>query len=279
MLNPPVTDDGENLGGVIAGTEAVTTSNGKRTFQRGPDYDMDYLTGTLTPKGDLVGKTVDILFIAPPITRKVASPVTLDIPNSRPAGCAEGAVRDPHLRLELVGQPRDHGVQEHARGMGLRVYLDRPWFSSGDGERLGVVDLVRIRRSRRRAEGVRLGVGPRPALPVGGTTNDGPTVAAFRLADATRTSDLSLEELPGVTSLHVAGHRVDYDASRRLWYADLEIDAGPTYLPFVRLALARFQPISVAQPTSGPTPPWSPPTCPGSCAPTSSSSPPTARSR
>jgi hypothetical protein len=32
---------------------------------------------------------------------------------------------------------------------------------------------------------------------------------------------------------------------RQLWYADIEIDAGPSYLPFVRLALVRYQPTSL----------------------------------
>jgi hypothetical protein len=62
----------------------------------------------------------------------------------------------------------------------------------------------------------------------------------------TRTTDLSLAEVPG-TTFHVAGHRVEYDPTRRLWFADLVIDAGPTYMPFVRLALARFQPISLKE--------------------------------
>jgi hypothetical protein len=42
--------------------------------------------------------------------------------------------------------------------------------------------------------------------------------------------------------MDVAAHRVHYDFQRRLWYADLEIDAGQSYNPFVRLALVRVQP-------------------------------------
>jgi hypothetical protein len=43
----------------------------------------------------------------------------------------------------------------------------------------------------------------------------------------------------------VGRHAVQYDADRRLWFADVEIDAGPTDNAFVRLALARFQPNSL----------------------------------
>ena len=34
--------------------------------------------------------------------------------------------------------------------------------------------------------------------------------------------------------------------SARLWYCDLQLDAGASYFPFVRLALARYQPNSIA---------------------------------
>ena len=272
VLNPPVTDDGENLGGVIAGTEAVTTSNGNRTFQRGPDYDMDYLTGTLTPKGDLLGKTVDILFIAPPITRKVASPVTLDIPNSARPDAPKVLYAIPTFGWSSSVNRETTEFKSTRRGMGLRVYLDRPWFSSGDGERLGVViwSGSGAPDDAQKAFVSEWGLDP---LYLSNATNDGPTVAAFKLADATKTSDLSLEELPGVTSLHVAGHRVDYDAERRLWYADLEIDTGPATCRSCAWRSPASSPTRSPSPPRRTTPPWSPPTCPGSCAPTSSSSP------
>jgi hypothetical protein len=44
------------------------------------------------------------------------------------------------------------------------------------------------------------------------------------------------------TSVHVIGHRVYWDESRRMWYSDIELDPGASYMPFVRLALVRYQP-------------------------------------
>lgn len=44
----------------------------------------------------------------------------------------------------------------------------------------------------------------------------------------------------------VVGHPVTYSAERDLWYADLDIDPGEASWPFLRLALARFQPWSIA---------------------------------
>ena len=71
-----------------------------------------------------------------------------------------------------------------------------------------------------------------------------PLLAAFpRSAPAQRGTALSLAETPELVD--VAGHAVGYDEGRRLWYADSEIAAGDSYFPCVRLALARYQPISV----------------------------------
>jgi hypothetical protein len=60
-----------------------------------------------------------------------------------------------------------------------------------------------------------------------------------------KTTALSLDELSGGSGVSVAPHAVAYDAARRLWYCDIEIDPGQSYYPFVRLALARYQPNSV----------------------------------
>ncbi len=72
---------------------------------------------------------------------------------------------------------------------------------------------------------------------------------------AAKTQDfgLTLADLPGV-KVDVAGHDVHElvdedgisDPGRRLWYADIEIDPGSAYTPFIRMALARYQPNSVS---------------------------------
>jgi hypothetical protein len=129
------------------------------------------------------------------------------------------------------------------------VYLERPWFSSGDGELLGVV-LAQ--------EQVRTAV----ALPAGAatlleglTTRWGadpiwqavPTKANLTAADfpaGTAETDLTLEEAPGAR-VTVVGHKVEYDPDRQLWFSDVQINYGKAYYPFVRLALARYQPNSL----------------------------------
>ena len=71
-----------------------------------------------------------------------------------------------------------------------------------------------------------------------------PTVADFPLHTG-YASGLTLAELPGTCRVVVAAHDVFWSPERKLWYCDIEIDAGDAYFPFVRLALARYQPHSV----------------------------------
>jgi hypothetical protein len=162
-------------------------------------------------------------------------------------------------------------------GGGVRVYLERPWFSSGDGEQLGVVLMTPAGLGPTRFLG---GAVLRPTAatpgyiaPFGGgsatevpellrpyVTQWGadplwraealpkylPTPDDFTLAKA-KESGLTLDELgPQGPKVAVAGHAVGYDEARQLWYCDIELDPGSAYYPFLRLALARYQPMSVA---------------------------------
>lgn len=56
--------------------------------------------------------------------------------------------------------------------------------------------------------------------------------------------DLSLQETSEI-KVQVAGHVVAYDSTRKLWYCDIEVDTGNSYYPFIRMALARYQPSSI----------------------------------
>jgi len=129
-------------------------------------------------------------------------------------------------------------------GNGLRVYLDRPWFSSGDGELLGVVIL---------GDGsafANIGNDMKPFVTQWGLD---PIFDSLLPKEATRITDfplrvtaetVALEE--AATPVTVIGHRVQWDGDRGLWYSDIELDPGRNYMPFVRLALVRYQPHSRA---------------------------------
>jgi hypothetical protein len=62
--------------------------------------------------------------------------------------------------------------------------------------------------------------------------------------------------------VNVAGFKPEYDPRRGLWFCDISFDPGQTlsYFPFVRLALARFQPHSVFTDDG-----WTVPTSHGPC--------------
>jgi hypothetical protein len=44
----------------------------------------------------------------------------------------------------------------------------------------------------------------------------------------------------------VAPHDVFFDQERQLWYCDIEVNFGTAYFPFIRLALARYQPVALS---------------------------------
>jgi hypothetical protein len=138
----------------------------------------------------------------------------------------------------------------------LRVYLNRPWWSSGDQERLGVVcwhaghstssvpptDLVPYV--------TQWGFDPihqsRTTLT---SKTQQPTPPCFPLATASSSNaTLTIEEIS--TKVDVAGHSVQYDPDRQLWFADIKVTSPQgneleSYTPFIRFALARYQPNSI----------------------------------
>lgn len=224
-------------------------------------------------------------------------------------------------------------VRRTRHGGGLRVYLRRPWYSSGDGELLGVVltdqpwftypidvgvgmtasvaDRLTADEAARRlletgaleaagaataspAERLLRGAGLKASLlkdpsrldpgvlastltsslealdrvvpglvllPFGlepgklvtqtGTdpafasagVAPGPLIHHFGLRTAVRTG-LTLAET-NRARFTVVGHRPEYDPERKMWFCDVDLDAGKAYTPMVRLALTRFQPWSI----------------------------------
>jgi len=163
------------------------------------------------------------------------------------------------------------------RGGGLRVYLNRPWNVSGYGEMLGVV--LAPDSFKDDPEDHPIGFpyknyvtqwGSDPtwvSFPVNGI---GPRQTDFLLArtapdpngswlpkgapqdekdqpqGAFKVTGLRLPgNLPFNAVVDVAPHDVFYDEERRLWYCDIEIAESSSYYPFIRLALARYQPVSL----------------------------------
>lgn len=131
-------------------------------------------------------------------------------------------------------------------GNGLRVYLNRGWWSSGEDELLGVLLWPGSAGSpdpaAREADKPFFTQWGNDPIWAGGPLAEVPSIDAFPDAKA-RARDLRLGETP--LRVDVAAHDVVFDPDRQLWYADIQMLAPYSYAPFVRLALARYQPHSV----------------------------------
>lgn len=242
---------------VAESSEQVKSADGLVLYTRGVDYAIDYAAGTLARvAGSAIGSgaTVKVDYVEGPITRETPAKATLHVLNSaRPA-----APRVLYV-VPTFGWdgPKKTGkvITSKRAGGGLRVYLERPWWSSGESELLGAV-LMTVSQSRFSKVGDLL-VAPqvpdslKPYVtqwgmdPVFGSTpvDPFPTQTHFKQT-AAKGNNLTLDEVAGAL-VSVAGYEVGYDESRGLWYADIEIDPEEAYYPFIRLALARYQPFSV----------------------------------
>jgi hypothetical protein len=160
--------------------------------------------------------------------------------------------------LPAFSWSEENGSVLTRRGGALRVYLARPWFETGAGERLAVVVEKR---------GLRYDTADNPLISKVG--RDPIWDAPF--SSAGLNSELFLEQswpppaeelIPGEDPpvpeatlaeqgdlpVALAAYSPDFDPDRDLWYCDLVLDLSriPGYWPFIRLALARWQPFSLA---------------------------------
>jgi hypothetical protein len=166
--------------------------------------------------------------------------------------------------------------QSWRRGGGLRVYLDRPWNSSGYGEMLAVVlpranfsgdpDAEPAQKPMKNfvtqwgsdpiwLSTVVQGIAPKVGnFPLARTERDpdgkwlpkfAPPEEADQRPGTFGTTGLNHPDFPNPPAngkVDVAPHDVFYDEDRQLWYCDIEVTWGNSYFPFIRLALARYQP-------------------------------------
>lgn len=164
------------------------------------------------------------------------------------------------------------------RGGGLRVYLKRPWNVSGYGEMLAVVmpsaafsGNPNVKPTAQPLKNFVTQWGNDPIWLSPFVTGECPKLANFPLArtapdpagkwlptfapttEADQQAPFETKSLqhPDAASVkpeflvNVAPHDVFYDEERRLWYCDIEVTWGASYFPFIRMALARYQPTSI----------------------------------
>ncbi|MGZ3144465.1 hypothetical protein ACVDFE_21225 [Lentzea chajnantorensis] len=205
----------------------------------------DAATGTFrrTNGGNLTtGRTLEVSFVRPD-TRSAPAVLEQNIPSTaRPAA--------PRIRqvLPVFRWENPAPGQSVRRGGGLRVYLERPWFSSGDGEKLAVLmwpDTVNDAPEHLRNVVTAWGA---DAAMHSTVMPDDVTASSFPQA-AIYGTGMAVPEFPD-TQLKFAAYDVAYDSARGLWFCDIRItrtgdDPLKSYFPFVRLALARYQPSSI----------------------------------
>jgi hypothetical protein len=125
------------------------------------------------------------------------------------------------------------------RATGVRVWLERPWWSSGLGERLAV--LYRTGSSQPAETQIPFVTQwGRDPIHAAGNVISSMNDAAFPL----RLRDSEALRPPNGPIVRAVPHRVHFDRTRDLWYCDIDLALG-AYWPFVRLALARWQPNAI----------------------------------
>jgi hypothetical protein len=207
------------------------------------------------------------------VTKATATPVTVNVPSSARPDTAKIAYVVPIYAWGLT-KTGNRTVSQRSPSA-LRVFIERPWWSSGIDELLGVVTwpgaepgfvvhpfggFFKERHDKRRHLAFPGGGGINSAIPddqAQYVTDWGadpvfagpalpslhPRLASFPHATHNGTG-LSIEEKAGI-NVNVAGHPVAFDAGRNLWYCDVAVDTGAAYTPMIRLALARYQPNSI----------------------------------
>ncbi len=165
---------------------------------------------------DITGNTDNITRVSDPITAVVwssAKPVAPTVLYILPS--FQWALPDP-----ISDTPFTRG----RAGGGVRIYLGPRWYSSGDGEQLAVV----IHGS-------------------GGATTEWRTDPISQRGRYT-SPEVGLKDVSGktlspinVNGLDIFPYDVEFDADRKLFYADIVFDVRGTHFPFVKLELARYQ--------------------------------------
>jgi hypothetical protein len=226
-------------------------------YHAGADYAEDDVHGTIArlPEGSIPdGATVEVSYVVPPVTRtSLEHPVPpatsrgyrVSIPSS-----ARPLVPDVRYMLPAFGWTAgtDASGNPYSRRSGkvLRIYLGRPWWSSGEGELLGVVMPTHLDVGIEPQLGSLFSRAGADPLWVAGGVGSGLRLGQFPLAVATASGIVLAEQHYDRDGMaDIAGHEVSFDPVHGLWFADVLIDLPPSYWPFVRLGLVRYQPSSL----------------------------------
>ncbi len=196
----------------------------------------------------------------------IAPTIQISIPSSaRPAAPVVHSVI-PLFRWVDATEPEQPLARRHVRRAGVRIYIERPWYSSGSGELIGVLlaaggndafgpptedDSGFPFVSKWGADPIWVSA-PVPRRAMSALQIDsllhtsGLDDRSFPARPVTPPANLPLNSIDGKPLVTVLGYKPVYNKARKLWYVDVAINPGDTFWPFVRLAICRYQPESVA---------------------------------
>jgi hypothetical protein len=205
---------------------------------------------------DPVATTRYLEYFPPAVIADKANVETPGVPRTFVMPCSD-APPEPEITQILPAfrftGPEGNPNQRTRLGGTVRVYLKRPWFRSGAGERLAVV--------LHPAGGQVLGedrnsysmwgrdpawskAAPTPLAHSMFNTSDTPVTPLGNAGVAEPLSQMIRGvTLPGGTKkADILVILPTYNKARKEWYVDIELKEQKNYFPFLRLALARYQP-------------------------------------
>jgi hypothetical protein len=251
-------------------TEDLVVLGGDELTVTFPGYGPLRLHGSKHQMNDTKHRVIDYVFRATTRFREYFPPTVMDDPDQRsilgapkrisvpstvrpPAPLIHSVL--PLLRWEEETEPNQPFALRRRRRAGFRIYIERPWFASGEGELLGILvapagmeGAVGNYVSQWGSDPVWLQAGPKrraiyleldDLLRVIGF--DDRPVAARPIASPVL---LPLREADG-NPVQVLGYKPEFQPDRKKWFVDVAIDPGTAAWPFVRLAVARYQPDSL----------------------------------
>jgi hypothetical protein len=246
-----------NAGGIAQGSLIVTDTTTALAYQSGVDFTENDTAGTIVRiNGGAMPNpaTVNVQYVVPLVTRSSLEPAANPpTPQGTPASIPSSARPAPPgvsyilPAFEWIKKSTSSQVKSDRAGNILRVYLGRPWWSSGEDEQLGVI-----------VGDPPPGIGlPPEVVPlvtrygrdpmfISGAVSANPSVSDFFNAADSQTGVILAEQIGTTPVVDVVGHTVKWDTAHQLWYADVGVFAGASYWPFIRLALVRYQPNSLS---------------------------------
>jgi hypothetical protein len=236
------------------GDSVVNTKTVRQLFGDTKRRDITYSTVATTRFREFFPSS--ITSIPANITNKTSLPTIITCKSSARPPVPKVLYAVPSFLFNPLGgaaAPASGTTSTSTRSGGIvRVYVDRPWYATGQGECLGLV------------------LAPNPS----GTVQSSLTTTYPNLVSQWGTDPIwykgglnaldrthvnlatSIQICPGVAlaegvgTVDVACFAPNFNQARGLWYFDIGLNTDQAYFPFLRLALCRFQFESISDPSS-----------------------------